>query len=216
MASSRGATRRVVGRALAVASAFAVLLGVAPAALAGGLGGYLEGEFSWSEINDHGQDRGFSASMGGIGVLWDSDVSTNDPLNFRLQFGYRLGERELDEEKDEIVNGLTLDATVGYGVLRSPAMRVWAGPSLRLNYDWYSSVGDIDIVDLGIGIGPRFGVNLHMSETLSVTGSVAYHYMYLSELIEQDGHNRTIDGPQHMVGVRIGVLWLGEDDIFEE
>lgn len=185
-------------------------------ALASGVGGYFEGEFSWSEINDHGLDRGFDAQMFGLGVLWDSDVATNDTLNFRLQFGYRLGERDLDDASDELVNGLTLDSTIGYGLLRNEGMRVWAGPSLRLNYDWYGFAPDFDVVDLGVGIGPRFGVNLHLSETMSVTGSLAYHYVYLSELIEADGFNRTVDGPQHMVGFRLGVLWRGEDDLFEE
>ncbi len=204
--------RRAIARALIVVS-FTL---IAPSASAGGLGGYLEGDWSWSNISDHGRDRGFSESMAGLGVLWDSDVATNDALNFRLQFGYRLGIRELDEHSDETVNGLVLDTTIGYGVLRSSVMRVWAGPSARLAYDWYGSAGDVDIVDLGIGIGPRFGVNVHLSETLSATASIAYHYIYLSELIESEGVNRTVDGPQHMVGVRFGVLWLDDEDGFAD
>jgi len=208
--------REIGGRACRIACACLLLFVLlSPArAFASGLGGYLEGEWSWSEINDHGEDRGFDASMGGLGVLWDSHVASPDPFNFRLAFGYRLGERDLDAAKDELVNGLTLDTTVGYGLWSNAQWRLWAGPSARLSYDWYSSAGDVDIVDLGIGIGPRVGANFHISETLSVTGSIAYHYTYLSELIERDGKNRTIDGPQHIVGLRIGLLW--RDDAYDD
>ncbi|MCP4036739.1 MAG: hypothetical protein GY733_07375 [bacterium] len=197
-----------------IAILFVLVLGAGPA-LAGGWGGYLEGEFSNSKIKDHGIDRGFDAAMGGIGALWDSDISTADLLNFRLGAGYRLGERDLDEAKDETVNGLTLDATIGYGALRRQTFRVWGGPSARLNFDWYGSAGDVDVVDVAIGIGPRIGVNLNLGERLTLTASTSYHYMYLAEQIESNGSNRTVDGPQHMFGVRIGLLWRGEDDLWE-
>jgi len=188
--------------------------GVGPA-YAGGFGGYLEGEFSNSQIKDHGVDRGFDAAMGGIGFLWDSDVSTADPLNFRFGFGYRVGERDLDEGGDETVNGLTLDSTIGYGAFRNEAFRLWGGPSLRLNFDWYSESGDRDIVDVAVGIGPRLGINFHLGGRLTLTASASYHYMYLSEQIERRGFNRTVDGPQHMFGVRVGMLLRGRDDLWQ-
>ncbi|MFT5444366.1 MAG: hypothetical protein ACI8W3_003421 [Myxococcota bacterium] len=193
------------------------LLGfAAPAAHAGGKGVYLEGEFASSNLDDHGINRSFDAKMGGLGFLYDGNVEADNALNYRLQFGYRLGKRELDKHSDQTVNGLTLDNTLGYGLLRSELVRVWAGPSLRLNVDWYSSVGDVDIVDVGVGIGPRIGMNMHLTDTLSLTTSVAYHYMYLSELLESEGVNRTIDGPQHIVGVNIGFLWRGVNDVWED
>ena len=87
---------------------------------------------------------------------------------------------------------------------------------MRLNFDWYSSAGDVDIVDVAIGMGPRVGLNLHLTDTLSVTGSVAYHYMYLSENLESEGLNTTVDGPQHIVGFRIGILWRAENDVWDD
>ncbi len=183
-------------------------------ARAGGLGGYVESEFSTSNINDHGRDRGFDAAMGGLGFIYDGNVAADALLNYRITFGYRLGRRDPDEEKNETVNGLTLDQTLGFGLLRNSRMRVWGGPSIRLNFDWYGRAGDIDIVDVAIGVGPRVGVNVHLGDRISLTTSVAYHYMYLSELEESNGINRTIDGPQHMVGIHLGILWRSEDDVW--
>lgn len=201
-----------------VLSCALVTLGVlgfgASTAHAGGYGGYVESEISWSNISDGGRDRAFDAEMWGIGFMWDGNIATDELLNYRIEVGYRLGKRDLDEHSNETVNGFTIDQTLGVSFLRNNLYRVWAGPSVRLNFDWYSSVGDVDIVDVGIGIGPRVGVNIHVTPQISVTTSVAYHYMYLSELIESEGVNKTVDGPQHIVGVRVGILWRGEDDIW--
>lgn len=198
-----------------VAMAF-VWVASGSAAHAGGYGGYLESEISNSKIDDHGLDRGFDAEMWGLGFMYDGNIAVDELLNYRLNIGYRVGRRDLDEQPNETVHGLTMDNTLGLGFFRNSRFRVWAGPSVRLSFDWYESPGDVDIVDVAIGIGPRLGVNVHLTDTISVTSSVAYHYMYLSELIESNGINRTVDGPQHMVGVRIGVLWRGEDDIWED
>ena len=193
-----------------------VVLGLSAAtAHAGGYGVYLESEISSSKINDHGRDRGFDAEMWGLGFMWDGNIAVDELMNYRLEVGYRLGERDLDEHSNETVNGFTIDQTLGFGFFRSSLIRAWAGPSVRLNFDWYGTQGDVDIVDVAIGLGPRVGLNLHLTETLSATTSVAYHYMYLSELIESRGLNKTIDGPQHIVGVRVGLLWRGEDDVWD-
>ncbi len=203
-------------RLLRVALAVAMLGFGSGVAQAGGYGGYLEGEFSFSGINDHGVDRGFEAQMGGLGLIYDGNIAVDELLNYRLGFGYRLGSRDLDDGGTETVNGLTLDQTLGLGFLRNSLVRVWAGPSLRLNFDWYGNAGDVDIMDVSIGVGPRFGVNLHVTDRISLTSSVAYHYMYLSENLESQGLNQTIDGPQHMVGLNLGILWRSEDDIWGE
>lgn len=193
------------------------LLGFAAAtARAGGIGGYVEGEISTSNLNDHGLDRGFDAAMGGFGFLYDGNIATDELLNYRLAFGYHVGDRDFDEGGSETVNGFTFDNTLGFAALRNSRFRIWGGPSLRLNFDWYEVSGDVDVVDVAIGIGPRFGVNVHLNDQISLTTSFAYHYMYLSELLESQGFNRTIDGPQHMVGINLGVLWRSEDDLWED
>lgn len=207
--------RLLAVKLLCVVATLSVLGLGAGTAHAGGYGGYLESEISSSNIDDGGRDRAFDAEMWGLGVMWDGNIAVDELLNYRIEFGYRLGKRDLDEHSNETVNGITLDQTLGVGFFRRSLFRVWAGPSVRLNFDWYSSAGDRDIVDVAIGVGPRVGVNIHLTETISLTTSVAYHYMYLSELIEFDGLNKTVDGPQHIVGVRIGVLWRGEDDVWD-
>ena len=185
-------------------------------ALAGGYGGYLEGEFSSAKLEDNSLNRDFDADMGGLGFMYDGNIAVDQPLNYRLAFGYRLGRRSIDGLSNETVNGLVFDQTLGYAPLRNSQFRLWGGPSLRFSVDWYSSVGDFDIVDVAIGIGPRVGVNYHLNDRISLTSSLAYHYMYMSENIESNGANETYRGPQHMVGVRIGILWRREGDAWGE
>ena len=192
-----------------------VLLGMgfgSETAVAGGYGGYLEGEFSYGELDDHDLHRDFDAKMGGLGLIYDGNIAVDELLNYRLAFGYRLGRRSLDEHSNETVNGLTFDQTIGVGLLRNSRIRVWGGPSLRFSVDWYSSTGDLDIVDVAIGIGPRVGINYHLNDRISLTTSLSYHGMFLSENVESNGSNETFNGPQHIVGLRVGVLWRGEGD----
>lgn len=196
-----------------------VLLGMAlgsGTALAGGYGAYLESEFSFAKIDDNGVHRDFDAKMGGLGFIWDGNIAVDELLNYRLSFGYRVGRRFLDAHSNETVNGLTFDQTLGMAPFRNSRFRVWGGPSLRFSVDWYSSAGDLDIVDVAIGIGPRIGVNYHLNEKISLTTSLSYHYMYLAENIESNGSNETFDGPQHIVGLRVGILFRGEDDIWDD
>jgi hypothetical protein len=190
---------------------FMVVAGVAEA---GGVGGYVEGEYATSNINDHGIDRGFDAGMGGFGVLYDGTVAVDELLNYRMSFGYHVGDHDFDDGGNKTVNGFVFDNTLGYGLLRTSRYRLWGGPSVRLNFDWYGLSGDVDVVDVGIGIGPRLGVNLHLDDQISLTTSFAYHYTYLSEVLESNGSSTTVDGPQHTVGINFGILWRFEDDVW--
>ena len=191
-------------------------LGLQPGtARAGGYGGYLEGDLTFAKLKDGDLHRDFDAMMGGLGLLYDGNIAGNELLNYRLAFGYRLGRRIIDGQRNETVNGLTFDQTLGFGLLRNSRIRIWGGPALRIDVDWYSSSGDRDIVDVSIGVGPRVGINYHLNDRISLTTSVAYHLMYLSENIESNGANETFDGPQHIVGLRVGVLWRGEDDLWK-
>jgi hypothetical protein len=114
-----------------------VAVGLYAATAHAGYGGYVEGEFSFSKINDHGLDRGFDAQMWGIGVMYDGNVVADKLLNYRLEVGYRVGERDFDLDKlsDETVNGFTIDQTLGMlfshtdaacvcGTVRAPQLRL--------------------------------------------------------------------------------------------
>jgi hypothetical protein len=201
---------------IALSIALLVLVLEPGTAWAGGYGAYLETEFSEAELTDDRLDRDFNAKLGGLGMLWDSHIAADNLLNYRLGVGYRLGRRSIHRQDNETVNGFIFDQTIGVSLLRSSRFRVWAGPSVRFNVDWYSSQGDLDIVDVGIGFGPRIGANYHLTDRLSLTSSLSFHYAFLSENIENSGSNQTYEGSQYIVGLRLGVFWRGEYDNWDE
>lgn len=212
---------------------------------AGGFGLYNEGEFTRAELdrfltlNTGKVNRDFEQGMWGIGFSYDTNVARDTPWNYRFKVGYRHGERKYDEndritvtrrtdsqDPDEItirfvpktktVNGFTFAQTLGYGFLRDPDYRLWAGPSFRLNVDWQDIVTDLDTVDVSVGGGPEFGVNYHLSDRWTVAGSVAYNFMYLSQSFEVTGKDRKFEGYQHEVALTLTFFWRTENDRFEE
>ena len=222
----------------------ASLLGAAAPAWAGGFGLALETEWTNSDISDaipfnEGRvNRDFDQWMGGIGFSYDTNVAADELVNYRMKVGYRVGRRTYDDKRtfnvprrvesvdpdqetlvvdqdEETVNAFTLHQTVGFGFVRNERFRVWAGPSVRLNVDWYTPTTDLDVVNVAIGMGPEIGVNYHVSDRLSLSLSASYNYMYLSESLELTGPDTRFDGGQHMAALALTFFWRTVDDTFD-
>ncbi|MBW2387875.1 MAG: hypothetical protein JRG89_05500 [Deltaproteobacteria bacterium] len=229
-------------------------------ARAGGYGLYLEADFSDASIDkqfsfseqgfifsdpnfsfsDEKTDVGFEAAMGGIGFIYDTNVARDEPLNYRVKMGFRVGRRKPDDKtpisipgqvpiaddmtgnevnnpitfkpKTETILGLTLNHTLGYGFMRRPSFRIWAGPTMRINVDWYGATTDLDIVDVSVGGGPEIGFNYHLSDQLSLSTSLAYNYLYISEHFETTGEDRRLEGSQHLLALSVSLLFRTESD----
>ncbi|MDP6980007.1 MAG: hypothetical protein QF570_15615 [Myxococcota bacterium] len=228
---------------VALVAAVAILSGSQPA-LAGGYGVSLESEWTSSRIDDaipsnEGRvDRDFDQHMGGIGFSYDGNVARDEPWNYRVKVGYRIGRREFDKDptirverrtdqedvdeeliefkqKNETIHAFTLHQTVGYGFIREKNYRAWAGPSVRLNVDFHNPTTNLDIVNVSIGGGPEIGVNQHITDRLSVSLTASYNFMYLAETFQLTGPDREFDGYQHMGAVAITLFWRSEDDVFD-
>jgi len=224
---------------VALAVAAAVL--VSSDARAGGYGVYLEAEFSdasldkFIALNDDKVVRDFKSAMGGFGFIYDSNVSRDEPFNYRFKVGYRYGHRDWDEngtvtiprsqdtqdpdltpvsfkQDSDDIQGVTFNQTLGYGFVRNSTLRAWAGPTVRLNVDWYGAATDIDVVDVAIGGGPELGINYHLNDELSISGSLSYGYFYLAEHFESNGDDEKIEGSQHILALTISILWRNESD----
>ncbi len=211
---------------------------------AGGYGLYNSVEITIAELdgaipfNAGKVNRNFEQNPWSIGFVYDSNVARDEPWNYRARVGYRRGKRKYDkhdtirisrradtedpdekiltfEPKDKNVDGFTFNQAVGYGLLRDESFRIWAGPSLRLNVDWQGIVTDLDTIDVSVGGGPEIGINYHVSDRISLAGSVAYQFMYLNQSFETLGDDESIDGYQHLVGVTLTVFWRTEDDRFD-
>ncbi len=181
--------------------------------------------------------RDFRSGMGGLGFVYDTNIARDEPINYRFKIGYRYGQRKWDktdtitvprnldkpnafaqvitfEPKSRSAQGLTLNQTLGYGFVRNQAYRVWAGPTVRLNIDWYGVATDLDIVDVAFGGGPEIGINYHLGDNLSVGASVSYNFLYLGEHFETTGDDQRFDGYQHLLALSISVFFRSEFDRF--
>lgn len=214
-------------------------------ARAGGYGLYLESEFSDASIDekfsfsDDKINRDFESAMGGFGFVYDTVVARDEPLNYRVKIGYRLGRRKFDDEskitlpeqvpiaddngvltsvpltftpKNETAQGFTLNQTLGYGFLRTSLFRVWAGPTVRFNVDWYGVATDLDIVDVSIGGGPEVGLNYHLSDQLSLSASLSYNYLYIAEYFETTGEDQKLAGSQQLLAFSVSLFFRNASD----
>jgi hypothetical protein len=210
---------------------------------AGGHGVFFETEYSDASIekeipfNVGKVNRDFDGFMFGAGYLYDTNIATDNPLSYRIRLGYRIGKRNPDDKttirlanrlaqtdldvgdtiakvKSKTAQGVTLTQTIGYGFIRNETYRVWAGPTVRLNADWYGLATNIDVVDIAFGGGPEIGINYHLNDRISLTSSIAYSVLYFAEHFESKGKDPTFKGYQHHVGLTFGVLWRNIDDQF--
>lgn len=187
-------------------------------------------------------DRDFKSAMGGVGFIYDSNVARDEPINYRIKIGYRHGRRKWDDETDigipsagepddvgvsaptiitfepksKWVPGLTFNQTVGYGFIRTPLYRVWAGPTLRLDVDWYGVATNLDVVDLAVGGGPELGINYHLNDHLSLSASLSYNFLYIAEHFETTGTDRRLQGSQHLLALTVSLLFRNESDRWGE
>lgn len=167
-----------------------------------------------------------------VGVAFDSNLARNKLLNSRTDLGFHValpsgfpaGFPALG-----VPGGLTAAAlgngyggqisyALGFGIVRSEAIRVWIGPDVRLNADWYgSTVGGstTDFVNVQVGVGPRLGINLHTTDNTTLTLSGGYNYKWGWIAFPSSILSGTIDHRDHVVNVNLAFFWRGGGDIFE-
>lgn len=226
--------------AVAVLAAFVMPSG---SSSAGGHGVFFESEYSDASIekslsfNDGRVNRDFDGFMFGAGYIYDTNIATDNPISYRIRLGYRVGKRTPDDKttiilanrlapedsdisdtiapvKSKTAQGVTLSQTVAYGFIRNETYRIWAGPTVRLNADWYGLATNVDVVDIAFGGGPEIGINYHLNDRISLTSSLAYSVLYFAEHFESKGKDPTFKGYQHHVGLTFSVLWRNIDDQF--
>ncbi len=142
-----------------------------------------------------------------IGYLHDGASAQEDRFGWRVNFGVDIVLTHLEGTSGADSLGFGLDAlssdiydAIGYGfevkgaygigLLRTDRVRVWAGPSLRLNADYVdlesaalqegSFAVEVDPkgVIFSVGGGPEAGVRYAVSPELSLEVSVGFHYNF--------------------------------------
>ena len=150
----------------------------APEALAAGFGFY--GKFGEGKVryNNAAGTLRENTEFIGAGMVLDTAVARDRLFNYRLHVGYEKLKNDLERLESVVV-----DQDFGLALHRSKKSRIWLGPELRIAFS------DDDI---GIGIGPVVGVNLHAGRSTSVVlkGGVIFtdfsHRWYSTEDFERN------------------------------
>lgn len=168
----------IVGLIAAVCLAFALF---PTSVCAGGVGAYLEYVRGNQEIEFDLVAASFTNNRFGAGVVLDTNVARDELLGLRAGLGYVRTENTVGDK----AHGGAFDLAVGFGVWRTPRLRVFVAPALRVGGDIYESKL-ADVFGLRVGGGAIAGVNWHLAERLSLSPTLAYQYMYVRESIKDD------------------------------
>ena len=227
------------------AVSYALSLAVASPANAVGLGPYFEYRYGDGELelNFDGftnaiqtTDVSFESDHFGVGLAVDTNVAADKLFNYRLNLGYQRSRRDFSQFNVRIAtlttpllvnlndidsSGFGFNNEFGFGIVRTPSLRVWAGPSLRLGVDVFDTdVDELDVVDVSVGVGASLGVNFHVSDLISLAVTAGYQYTYVAEIIaiEDDARGidevETLDGYEHIVKANLTVFFRMPSDAF--
>ena len=207
--------------------------------LAFGVGAYFEylhgdGELDsnltslFSGIND----AEFEADKFGVGFALDTNLAQNRLFNYRLMIGYQKTNRDFDAVANVPLpgsvftlgnldaHGFSFNSAFGFGLLRRPHLRLWAGPAIRLGVDVFDTNNDdIDLVDFSAGGGPVVGLNFHAGQHLTIGLTAGYQYLYVGEILRldlpgsEDGAE-TFDGHEHIAMANITFFFRSSGDQF--
>ncbi len=144
-----------------------------------------------------------------LGVAFDTSLARDRLLHYRVGVSYV----RTTNDADDVSNGASIDQAVGFGLLRSAKARVWAGPALRVGVDIYEGEGN-DLFDITWGLGPRLGVNWHVSSRLTLAASFAYHYQFVREKVRDALGTEVFHGSEHLFGLTLSLFVRSRDDVF--
>jgi len=206
---------RSISRFLNVAATLILTsLLLAGAANAAGFGGYLGLDYTEGDVDVFGLTVDHERSAVDLGFVMDTNLSRDRLFNYRLRLGMQAGKREYDiagfgTVKEKTI-GFAITNTFGFGIVRTPAVRLWIGPSIRFAVDDCTDCSGYDSVFLAIGGGPEIGLNYNVGRHLTIGPSLSYNYMF-GVNIEDD---EDFDGPQHQVSLLVNVFFRTESDSF--
>jgi hypothetical protein len=192
----------------------------ASAAQAAGFGAYFEyGRGIAQQESGLGFDLDFTENKYGVGLALDTAVAQNRLFNYRLNLGYQYSSREFDLGGlvgNADLNGFSLNQMFGFGVLRTRNLRLWLGPSLRLNFDFVDEdIPRANWLDLGMGVGIAAGLNLHTGSVGSAAFTLGYQYLYVGEFVYGDAVNTDVfNGGEHLISFNLSYFFRSRGDRF--
>ncbi len=222
----RGSASRSMRRGLP-AILFVTALFLAPPAWSGGIGGNFTFGHSTGDVEDTGDffpDMDTTANHYEVGVTYDSNLAGNRLFNYRISANLQVVDQHLDVASTQLADiqgsGFALNQLFGFGLYRSPRMRVFLGPMLHLGVvafddrERLAGGGKVEYEEVlfTAGLGPELGVNLHVAKRLTVSLSAHYRYGLLLQGFNEpfetsSGDNRVFVGNEHRIGVTTSIFF---------
>ncbi len=180
-------------------------------AMAVGLGpyfGYERGSITLSEA-DSSVEYDLDADHFAFGFLLDTAPAQDKLFNYRLNIGMDIPTfKETPWEYSGY--GFDMKHTFGFGFVRNSAVRVWAGPTIKIYMDSVSAEGSDSFYVIGSGGGPELGVNINISGFMSIGIAGGYSFNYV--IATGDTIGDTLYGPEHMFYVQVAPIFhIGSD-----
>jgi hypothetical protein len=106
----------------------------------------------------------------GLAIIFDTAVAKDRLFNYRLNIDCSSVMLQKDLVFANIsysVNRLTVANTFGFGFIRTPFIRVWAGPQVALTYEFKNRNSTIFNPVLYNKVGSMVGVNIHAGNNMT-------------------------------------------------
>lgn len=213
------------------------VLSLAPPAQAGGIGGslsYSRGHASLEDTDNVWSDLDVQSDMAGFGLVFDTNLAQDRLFNYRLNASIQFTDQEVQQsglENQVQGTSFAFDQTFGFGIIRTPEVRVFVGPSLHLGVgrtdDDYFVDGfqaNYDQTTFSAGIGPELGVNFNVGRhlTLSLSSFARYGVQVQSfdDFFDEAGSDGNFAGGEFRAGIVSSIFFRfgpdeGEADPYE-
>ena len=183
-------------------------------------------DYAFGDVNPETYALGqrFDTSRLSAGFTMDSAVAKDKLYNYRLNLGYEQVRERVGDFVFAKYNGASIENVFGFGVYRSPLMRVWLGPTLRLAggvLDESSTVvGPIpgSVIKFTGGGGLAFGVNVHTGDVGSAAFTLGYQLGYNGTFFTGGGVGvpSASNGIENRVNFNFAYYFRGKGDRFEK
>jgi hypothetical protein len=131
-----------------------------------------EPQLSYTSVFNRLVDR-----MLGIGVIFDTAVAKDRLFNYRINIDCSSEMTQKDlifANVSYSTNRLTVANTFGFGFVRTPFMRIWAGPQFALSYEFKNKNSAIFDSRIYNKVGTVVGLNLHAGKDMTFTFEVGF------------------------------------------
>lgn len=184
-----------------------------------GLGGYLEfgggsGEFEYPDTNlgEFDVDAGYF----GLGFVFDTNPGEEGIFAYRLNAGFEGLNLEDDSNDTLELGGLVFDNTFGFALVRTPVVKLWVGPQLRLafysgetdNSDNDPAHTDADLAAFGIGVAMGANIYPNPNGRFAICPTLGYRRVSYAGTAEfPDGTDEDLEGYTDVLFLNVSFLF---------